>query len=91
MSSWNSVLQARTKTKQIELSVFYHIDMKRTSGPSSGHIQKLAPLGEAHGVISSLQLWVLSQLTAHQGHLVVHIHEKPVLHVLQGDKQKVQA
>lgn len=50
---------------------------------NGGYIQKLCPLGEAHGIVSVLQLGVLGQLTAHRGHLRIHVHEKAIFCVLQ--------
>lgn len=67
------------------MSNFYHIHDKMFSVQNSGYIQELSPLGEAHSIVSSLQLWVLSQLTAHHGHLLIHIHEKAIFCVLRGE------
>lgn len=63
-----------------------------TTIQNSGYIQKLCPLGEAHGIVSVLQLGVLGQLTAHLRHLRIHIHEKAIFCVLQeGRHEKCQA
>lgn len=48
----------------------------------SGNLQKLASLGEAHCVVASSQVRVLRELAAHLCHLIVHVHEEAVLHVL---------
>lgn len=61
--------------------------LRRNRETDSGYVQKLRPLGEAHGVVSSLQVRVLSQLAADHGHLLIHVLEKPVFCVLQGGKR----
>lgn len=48
------------------------------------YVQKLCPLGEAHSIVSSLQEGLLSQLAAHHGHLLIHVLEKSIFCVLQG-------
>lgn len=66
--------------------------MTMTTIHNCGYIQKLCPLGEAHGIVSVLQLGVLGQLTAHQGHLRIHVHEKAIFCVLQeGRHEKCRA
>lgn len=45
--------------------------------------QELGSLGEAHGVVAPSQAGVRGELAAHGAHLVVHVHEEAVLHVLR--------
>lgn len=61
---------------------------KPLSIQNSGYIQKLCPLGEAHSIVSSLQLRVLSQLGAHHGHLLIDVHEKAIFRVLQEERRE---
>lgn len=69
-------------------SNFSRITSKKTRVQNRSYIQKLRPLGEAHRIVSSLQLGVLSQLIAHHGHLLIHIWEKPIFCVLQEEKHE---
>lgn len=79
--------QARSEAQNWSNFYYMHI-IKPFSVQNSSYIQKLSPLGEAHGVISSLQLWVLGQLTADHGHLLIHIHEKAIFCVLQKEEDE---
>lgn len=67
---------------------FYILVTKAYSVQNSVHLQKLSPLGEAHSIVSSLQLWVQGQLAAHHGHLLIHVHEKPIFCVLRGERHE---
>lgn len=81
---WNSIDSA--------VEFVLHINITKAQRvQNSGYIQKLSPLGEAHSIVSSLQLWVLSQLGAHHGHLRIHVHEKPIFCVLQEEAREVQS
>lgn len=81
--------ERREATQTQKSSSFYHINITTPLRvQNSGYIQKLCPLGEAHSIVSSLQLWVLSQLTAHHGHLLIHVHEKPIFCVLQEERHE---
>lgn len=48
----------------------------------SVNLQELASLGEAHRIVASSQVRVLGELAAHLSHLIVHVHEEAVLHIL---------
>lgn len=78
---FTSLCRRRNVTQTSKLSRPCHITI--TTIQNSGYIQKLCPLGEAHSIVSVLQLGVLGQLTAHHGHLLIHVHEKPIFCVLQ--------
>lgn len=54
----------------------------------TANLQELASLGKAHRVVASLQVRILCEHVTNLCHLVIHVHEEAVLHILRNQPRE---